>query len=128
MSKRALPDRPVREPDVPSREVQDELRARKGLDVPMDRVVVTSDETDSQWWADVRALGWRTPDHAAARTVERYGRWHPVLIDAAILSGAAGFVGTEGSTYSSISRRRVEEWQDGAVRMYKWGRKGADDH
>ena len=87
-----------------------------------------SDERDSAWWDEVKELGWRTPDHVTARTVERYGRWHPVLIDAAILSGAAGFVGTEGSTYSSLSRRRVEEGQDGAVRMYKWGRKGADDH
>ena len=91
-------------------------------------MLVASDETDPAWWASVRARGWRTPDHAAARTAERLGRWYPVLLDAAMLSRAAGFVGTEGSTYSAVSGRRVASWQDGAVRMMHWGYKGADDH
>ena len=65
---------------------------------------------------------------AAARTAERLGRWYPVLVDAAALARADGFVGTAGSTYSSLSARRVREWRGGAVRMYEWGRKGADDH
>ena len=91
-------------------------------------MLVASDETDPAWWADVRARGWRSADHAAARTEERFSRWHPVLLDAAMLSGATGFVGTAGSTYSAVSGRRVESWQDGAVRMLRWGYEGADNH
>ncbi|OSD03265.1 hypothetical protein PYCCODRAFT_1434681 [Trametes coccinea BRFM310] len=110
------------------REVQEELRQRKGIDIPMTRVIVTSDEKDPAWWEEVFALGWRTVDHEAARTVEVFGRWYPVLIDAAIQSAALGFVGTDRSTYSVVSRRRVETWNDGATRMVLWGYKGADDH
>ena len=124
MSKGARPDRPVHKSDVPGREVQDELCAQKGLDVPMDRVIMTSNEVESEWCADVRALSWRTPGHATVRTLKQYGRWHPVLTDATILSGVAGFVGTEASTYSSISCRRVKEWQNSTVCMYKLGARG----
>ena len=109
-------------------EVRAELLLHKNLTVPATRVLVTSDETDAAWWADVRARGWRGIDHAAAHTEERLGRWYPVLVDAAALARADGFVGTAGSTYSSLSARRVGEWRGGAVRMYEWGRKGADDH
>ncbi|KAL1951501.1 hypothetical protein VTO73DRAFT_650 [Trametes versicolor] len=110
------------------REVQEELLARKGLDIPMTRVIITSDEKDPAWWEEVRALGWRTLDHEAAGTAEAFGRWYPVILDAAIQSGAHGFVGTDRSTYSIVSRRRVESWHDGATRMVLWGYKGADDH
>ncbi|KAI0756814.1 hypothetical protein C8Q80DRAFT_1215643 [Daedaleopsis nitida] len=109
-------------------EVQDELRERKGVDIPMARVIITSDETDPVWWDEVRALGWKTVDHQKARTVETLGRWYPVLLDAAIQSNALGFVGTDRSTYSILSRRRVETWHDGATRTVLWGYKGADDH
>lgn len=53
---------------------------------------------------------------------------YPVFLDAAIHSAATGFIGTDRSTYSTVSRRRVEDWQDGATRIVKWGYKGADDH
>lgn len=53
---------------------------------------------------------------------------YAVILDAAIQSFADGFVGTDRSTYSILSRRRVEDWQDGATRMFKWGRKDADAH
>ena len=109
-------------------EVQAELLERKGLSIPSSHVLVASDETDPAWWADVRALGWRAADHVAARTEERLGRWYPVLLDAAMLSLAHGFVGTEGSTYSAVSGRRVASWRDGAVRMLRGGYEGADDH
>lgn len=94
----------------------------------MSRVIITSDETDPVWWDEVRALGWKTVDHQKARTVETLGRWYPVLLDAAIQSNALGFVGTDRSTYSILSRRRVETWHDGATRTVLWGYKGADDH
>ncbi|KAH9898206.1 hypothetical protein C8Q73DRAFT_684005 [Cubamyces lactineus] len=110
------------------REVQEELRERKGIDIPMTRVIVTSDEKDPAWWEEVAALGWRTIDHDTAGTAEVFGRWYPVILDAAIQSGALGFVGTDRSTYSIVSRRRVETWNDGATRTVLWGYKGADDH
>ncbi len=53
---------------------------------------------------------------------------HPVILDAAIQSLGLGFVGTDRSTFSILSRRRVLDWHDGAARMVLWGSKGADDH
>jgi hypothetical protein len=53
------------------REVKDELLSRKGLNV--EHVIMTSDETDPQWWADVAAQGWLQVDHSM--TVQMYGRW-----------------------------------------------------
>ena len=58
-----------------NREVQDELRERKGIDIPMTRVIMTSDETDEAWWDEVAALGWAKMDHDKFETVERYGKW-----------------------------------------------------
>ena len=55
--------------------MQDELRERKGIDIPTSRVIMTSDETDQAWWDEVAALGWMKMDHVAQQTVERYGRW-----------------------------------------------------
>ena len=108
--------------------MQEELRERKGVDIPMSRVIITSDEKDPAWWEEVRALGWKTVDHEAANTAEVFGRWYPLILDAAIQSKALGFVGTDRSTYSIVSRRRVQQWNDGATRMVLWGYKGADDH
>ncbi|KAG1799922.1 uncharacterized protein HD556DRAFT_1345991, partial [Suillus plorans] len=33
-----------------------ELRTRKGINVI--HVIMTSDERDSEWWSEIRALGW----------------------------------------------------------------------
>ena len=52
-------------------EVKDELLERKGLDVKY--VIMTSDETDPEWWAEVKAQGWLTVDHSY--TVKLYGKW-----------------------------------------------------
>jgi len=105
-------------------EVQEELLQRKGLNVTA--VIITSDEEDPEWWADVDKLGWKYPDHT--NTESDYGRWYPVLIDAVIQSNGIGFVGTDRSTMSEMGRRRSESWHDGATRMVKWGFIGADDH
>lgn len=59
------------------------------------------------------ALGWRTPNHTAERTEEKYGKWYPALIDAIVQSLAVGFVGTDGSTMSLVAKRRVEDWNGG---------------
>ncbi|KAG2055538.1 hypothetical protein BDR06DRAFT_953820 [Suillus hirtellus] len=107
-------------------EVQEELRTRKGIDAT--HVIMTSDERDPEWWSDVRALGWTWVDYAAERTEEIYGKWHPVFLDAIIQSNGAGFVGTRGSTMSTLASRRVQTWHDGATRLVSWGWPGADDH
>jgi hypothetical protein len=125
-------------------EVKDELRERRGLDV--NHVIMTSDERDPAWWADVAAQGWLTVDHS--NTAELYGNWwvpchlsfifsflidlafnrYPVLIDAVIQSSGVGFVGTYHSTMSILAARRVETWNNGVYRQVQWGSPGADDH
>ena len=58
-----------------SREVQQEIVDRHGVYIPMTRVIMTSDESDQEWWDEVTALGWVRMDHEKEQTVERYGRW-----------------------------------------------------
>jgi hypothetical protein len=53
---------------------------------------------------------------------------YPVFIDAVIQSNGAGFVGTRGSTMTTLARRRVESWHDGPTRIVQWGSPNADDH
>ncbi|KAI5122360.1 hypothetical protein M0805_004118 [Coniferiporia weirii] len=107
-------------------EVKAELREKKGIEV--EHVLVTSDERDVEWWNAVRELGWEWVDHAELKTVETYGLWYPVLLDAVVQSLGAGFVGTDRSTMSLIAQRRVEDWNGGATREVRWGSPGADDH
>lgn len=52
-------------------EVRGEILENTG--VAIDRVIVTSDEVDSAWWAPVLKLGWLRPDHSS--TAELYGPW-----------------------------------------------------
>ncbi|KAJ7849244.1 hypothetical protein B0H14DRAFT_2765904, partial [Mycena olivaceomarginata] len=59
--------------------------ARAGIEVQ--RMVLTSDETNATWWEEVAAYGWHRVDQST--TMETHSRWHPVLIDAAIQSGEA---------------------------------------
>ncbi|KAL9716465.1 hypothetical protein Ac2012v2_000913 [Leucoagaricus gongylophorus] len=105
-------------------EIKTELRESRGMTV--EHVIMTSDEEDQSWWEQVAEQGWHIVDHSG--TVERYGAWYPVLIDAVIQSGGVGFLGTDRSTMSILARRRVQSWHQGIVRTVKWGQKGADDH
>ncbi|KAJ7173651.1 hypothetical protein C8R46DRAFT_119249 [Mycena filopes] len=107
-------------------EVKAEILARKGVTIAY--VIITSDESDPAWWDAVRKTGWHWPDHSKARTEARYGPWYSTLIDGAILSGGLGFVGTDKSTYSALSSRRVRSWADGVTRRVRFGKPGADDH
>ncbi|KAF8196887.1 hypothetical protein K438DRAFT_1673147 [Mycena galopus ATCC 62051] len=107
-------------------EVKAEILAKKGVQVA--HVIITSDEPDPSWWEEVRKLGWRWLDHSEARTEQLYGPWHPIFIDAIIHSSAVGFVGTQVSTVSLLSARRVRSWNHGVTKMVVWGKPGADDH
>jgi len=125
------------------REVQEELSIKHpGMNTK--HVIMTSDERDEAWWDLVKAQGWYRLDHS--NTAAQYGRWfvlsllfrlfrsspttarYPVIIDAVVQSKGMGFVGTDRSTFSVLSRRRVEDWQRGVTRTVKWGHEGADDH
>jgi hypothetical protein len=56
------------------REVQDELRTRRGLEA--ERVLVTSDEQDPAWWAEVHARGWARIDYSTVEAREdALGAW-----------------------------------------------------
>ncbi|KAL1940582.1 hypothetical protein VTO73DRAFT_8017 [Trametes versicolor] len=108
------------------REVQEEVRLRHGIYVS--HVIMTGDEKDAGWWSAVEERGWLRIDHAGERTAERFGNWYPVVLDAVVQSMSAGFVGTDRSTFSHMARRRVTDWNNGAVRLVKWGTPNADAH
>jgi hypothetical protein len=57
------------------REVQDELRAYHGVDAM--HVLMTSDEKDPAWWAEVRALGWGALDFGSPEALaDPLGPWY----------------------------------------------------
>jgi hypothetical protein len=54
-------------------QVKEEVRRTKGIEV--EKVLVTSDERNQEWWDGVRELGWQWVDHDAMETERLYGRW-----------------------------------------------------
>jgi hypothetical protein len=76
-----------------------------------------TDETDTAFWDQVVAHGWRYTNHTAEQTLEIHGDWYPTLVDVVTQSLALGFVGTVDSTVSLLSKRRVEDWNGGVTRM-----------
>lgn len=107
-------------------EVQEELREKLGLDVI--HIIISTDEKDEEFWEEIDYLGWGYVDHEQEGTMKRYGEWYGPIIDIVIHSLAVGFVGTDGSTFSLVSSRRVKDWNNGVTRMVKWGYAGADNH
>jgi hypothetical protein len=107
------------------REVRAELAERKGLDVK--HVLMTSDERDPAWWADVRAMGWSFIDYKNEPKDSLLGSWKPIVIDGVVQSMAIGMVGTARSTVSLIAVRRVQSWNDGSARFVNWGSPGIDE-
>ncbi|KAF8160716.1 hypothetical protein B0H34DRAFT_697820 [Crassisporium funariophilum] len=95
-------------------DVKTELMSKLGL-VP-ENVLLMSDEKSPLFWEEVRSMGWLHINHTQERTIERFGEWYPPLIDIVAQSYAVGFVGTEDSTFSLISQRRVEDWNGGVSR------------
>ncbi|KAJ2924268.1 hypothetical protein H1R20_g12817, partial [Candolleomyces eurysporus] len=80
------------------KEVEERLLVKKGIVVK--HYLVTSDETDPKFWDEAFDLGWRYFDHEKDRTTERFGEWQTPLVDIVAHSLAAGFVGTDDSTFS----------------------------
>ncbi|GAA5998968.1 O-fucosyltransferase family protein [Rhodotorula paludigena] len=95
------------------KQVQDALKKRRGgpkADLP---VVFATDSDDPAFINKLARMGWIYLDHIEFATSSRYGRWYPGIMDSAVLSRAAGFVGTRMSTFSYLAARRVELWQGG---------------
>ena len=67
--------------------------------------------------AAIRKRGWILVDHRRLATAERLSNWYPPLLDMAILAMGRAFVGTEGSTMSSLAGARVRDWYDEARRV-----------
>ncbi|PVG04853.1 hypothetical protein CPB86DRAFT_778166 [Serendipita vermifera] len=121
-------------------EMEEELRNQGKLSWFEGRlpVIVTSDETDEEWWTEVERYGWkrvkypRSLDlppgfvHVKGREDERVAKetydklWERMLVEIAIQGYGTGFIGTEGSTMSLMAQRRVEHWQDGVTRTAKF--------
>ncbi|KIO28492.1 hypothetical protein M407DRAFT_22382 [Tulasnella calospora MUT 4182] len=102
-------------------EVRASLKSRLGISVSSTEVLVTSDEQDPAWWAQIDERGWAHIDHKAEQTVEKLGRWYPTFIDGMHQSMGIGFVGTEGSTMSLLALKRVMDWNGGLGVMVGWG-------
>ncbi|KAG6911162.1 hypothetical protein DXG01_003902 [Tephrocybe rancida] len=101
------------------KEIQGALFVKMGIKVT--EVIITSDEKDPAFWAEVREEGWKYIDHAAERTLELHGEWYVPIIDIVAQSLGVGFVGSIESTVSIVSARRVEDWYHGITRMVNWG-------
>jgi hypothetical protein len=120
-------------------EIENELKRMGRLRPDEGRlpVIMTSDETDEEWWDLVAVMGWKRvifPEELAIppglniRDVpveEDWGAevyeklWQRMLIEIAIQGFGTGFIGTPSSTMSLMAARRVEHWQGGVHRMVK---------
>ncbi|KIO21681.1 hypothetical protein M407DRAFT_80126 [Tulasnella calospora MUT 4182] len=102
-------------------DVRARLKAKYGVSISPQHVIVLSDESDDAWWAEVEKLGWKRIDHARDRTTERYrSLWYPSLIDAMLQAMGTGFVGTHGSTMSLVALRRTVDWNNGVGVMVRY--------
>lgn len=86
------------------------------LPLPLFPLIMFTDEESRKFWDEVELLGWLHIDHTSLQTLERFGEWYPPLIDIVVQSYAMGFVGTEDSTFSMVSQKRVVDWNGGVVR------------
>ncbi|KAF9124517.1 hypothetical protein BGW39_008143, partial [Mortierella sp. 14UC] len=76
-------------------------------------VLVLTNERDPQELAKADAQNWIRVDHARLGTLDRFGRYGPILIDGALLARASLLVGVEYSTYFRTASKRAETWNRG---------------
>ncbi|TFK35507.1 hypothetical protein BDQ12DRAFT_688252 [Crucibulum laeve] len=101
-------------------EIQHELCEKQNIDVS--HVLVTSDEQDPAFWADIRGhQSWAYINHTVENTLEKLGEWYLPFVEIVAQSMAKGFVGTGDSTFSLVSKRRVEDWNHGVTRWVQRG-------
>ncbi|KAG0331355.1 hypothetical protein BG004_001702 [Podila humilis] len=73
-------------------------------------VMVLTNERDPIELAKTDAENWIRVDHGKLGTLERFGRFGPILIDGALLARANLLVGVEYSTYFKTASKRAEAW------------------
>ncbi|KAF9105581.1 hypothetical protein BGX29_011966 [Mortierella sp. GBA35] len=76
-------------------------------------VLVLTNEHDPKELAKADAQNWIRVDHGRLRTLDRFGRYGPILIDGALLARASLLVGVEYSTYFKTASKRAETWHGG---------------
>ena len=76
-------------------------------------VLVLTNEHDPEELAKADQQNWIRVDHHRLGTLERFGRYGPILIDGALLARASLLVGVEYSTYFKTASKRAETWYDG---------------
>ncbi|KAK3831689.1 MAG: hypothetical protein JOS17DRAFT_743987 [Linnemannia elongata] len=76
-------------------------------------VLVLTNEHDPKELAKADAQHWIRVDHANLGTLEKFGRYGPILIDGALLARASLLVGVEYSTYFRTASKRAETWHRG---------------
>ncbi|KAJ7824383.1 hypothetical protein B0H14DRAFT_3728695 [Mycena olivaceomarginata] len=84
-------------------QVQAELLERTGIQA--DHVIVTCDETSQAWWAEVSELGWLRVDHS--HTIEKYGAWYPMFIDAVAFDNPSLCVAEMQRVYHELAEELV---------------------
>ncbi|KIO28199.1 hypothetical protein M407DRAFT_72081, partial [Tulasnella calospora MUT 4182] len=102
------------------RDVAAELGRTHGLDSPLanvTEVVITSDESDPEWWKEVEKMGWHHMKSYESEIAQRYGKRYPSIIDSVVQARGAAFVGTSQSPMSIIAARRVIDWNNGPWRL-----------
>jgi len=48
---------------------------RRSKEGDVGHVLMTSDEMDPAWWAEVKRLGWSYIDYSDGRVMEEHGPW-----------------------------------------------------
>ncbi|GJJ74215.1 hypothetical protein EMPS_06573 [Entomortierella parvispora] len=76
-------------------------------------VLVLTNEHDPEELAKADRQNWIRVDHHRLGTLERFGRYGPILIDGALLARASLLVGVEYSTYFKTASKRAETWYGG---------------
>ncbi|BGP32302.1 hypothetical protein JCM10296v2_004083 [Rhodotorula toruloides] len=80
-------------------------------------IVVSTDVKDLAFLGELSNLGWTLLDYDDGELRERFGRWDPQVMDQAIESRSAAFVGTRGSPQSTLSALRVRTWRTGPTEL-----------
>lgn len=80
-------------------------------------VLVTTDVTDLAFKGEIAGAGWTLLDFDDLELKQRLGQWPSAVIEGVVHSKAAAFVGTRGSSLSTLSALRVREWRSGPTEL-----------
>lgn len=80
-------------------------------------VVVSTDVTDLGFKGELAAAGWSLLDFDDLEMKQRFGQWTPEIIEGVVQSKATAFVGTRGSSVSTLAALRVRSWRQGPTEL-----------